>query len=57
MMLVRIFPGNPQPHGVTQIDRNGLDQDVRVDQEVAGYNESGSNLINTISVWLFWGLI
>ena len=28
-MLVRIFPGKPQPCGVTQIGKNGLDQDVR----------------------------
>ena len=49
-MLVRIFPSKLQPHGVTQIGKNGLDHHVRDGQEEDIHNGPGSNLINTISV-------
>ena len=47
------LPSKPQPHSNTQINRSGLNYDVRVSQYEARTNGPSSDLINTVSVWFF----
>ena len=42
--------GNPQIHGHTQINENGLNLDVRVSQQEVRANGPSRVLVNTISV-------
>ena len=48
LVLVRIFPIKPLPRGHIQINSNGLNQDVRVNQLEARDNGPSNDLINTV---------
>ena len=48
------LPSKLQPRSDIQISRNGLNEDVKVIQYEARANRPSSNLVNIVSVWLFW---